>query len=742
MEENEILIDEVFDTRKGVGENKKKEKDHHKRVDYKKILIILGIILIIGIICLAIYLLTNRKPTPKENLIYTEFEPLITKLDDETYYIFGAKSNITFEVSPKDNFSYQVLTDDNTEISTIKETKDNKVVILPPSESYTSGKTYTLKITNGTFVDNNFKDAKKIVFNIARPAANKYTLKDNVITVSNPKIENNKLTTSDTYQENDIIAITNDGKLTASYKITKVNDNGTYDLIESKIDEVFANIDYYGMEKLNLSTFATDEALKNYLIGTISKSIISSLFDTVYAKESIEIKEPSWDKKSQSLSFSIIVDAKENTKLFNDNLLKNHQTKAELYINVKANLYKNITLTNYDYALSLEYTISNKANLTTTNKQIIELNDNLKNSKKDYDATWLLTDYSKITNDKLKIEKTLGSIVITTEVPGLTISFAPDFIMNTDLKGIFDGNVSGKMITTMGINDNQGIYGNFAFSGQGDGTTIGDGNITFGFASKTTLDFLNIKLESTLNSTMYIDSKSTIKEKENKDDKDSKIVNYEVKADIGYNAVCNINAMKGTEKLTKKIADNKQVLKTYQKQFEFTKTKEKKEEKEQQEFKYTAAEVKQKISTAYDELAANEEWSLRGGSVTVSFSYEKTIDVDNHKLIATWTYDNSATYTCSYDYLNKTMSCNNFTATQNYVKSTCDTLYNDYLNYLETGEVDNDDAMEWENLYENVESCYYETIPRTEPTDYKADFDKILNQAKLTEADLAVLKQA
>ncbi len=741
MEENEIFIDEVFDTGKGVGKNTRKERNKNRHIDKKKLFITLGIIIFLSILCLVVYLIVNNRPTTKENLVYSEFDPLITKLDDETYYIFGAKSDITFEVSPKENFSYQIL-DDNTEILTDKETKDNKVIIKFPSNSYTSGKTYTLKITNGSFTNDSFKNGKKIIFSIARPSSNSYTLKDDVKIIDDPKIENNKLTTSNTYKQNDLIAIRNNGKMIAGYKIAKVNNDGTYDLTTPQIDEIFSHIDYYGMEGLNLSAFATNEELQTYLINSINKSILASLVDTTYAKENIEIKEPVWDKKSQSLSFSIIIDSKENTKLLGDNILKNHKTKTELYVSVKANLYKDISLTNYNYALSLEYTINNKANFTSTNKQIVELNDNLKNNKKDYDATWLLSDYSKITNDKIKIEKSLGNILILTEVPGLNISFNPNFTMNTDIKGIFDGNVSGKITTTSGIDSHSGLYGNFSFNGQGDGTTIGDGNISFGFTSKTTLNFFDITLESNFNSTMYIDSKSTIKEKANKDDKDTKIISYEVKADIGYNGIYNLNATANDEKLTKKITDSKKVLKPYQKQIEFTKTKEKKEEKKEKVFKYTAEEVKQKLTAAYDELAANEEWSLNGGSVTVGFRYEKTIDVNNNKFVTTWTYDNSVSYTCSYDYLNKTMSCSNFENAQNYVKNTCDILHADYLNYLETGEVDNDDAMEWENLYDDIESCYYETIDRNEPTNYQEDIDKILTQAKLTENDLEVLKQS
>ena len=86
------------------------------------------------------------------------------------------------------------------------------------------------------------------------------------------------------------------------------------------------------------------------------------------------------------------------------------------------------------------------------------------------------------------------------------------------------------------------------------------------------------------------------------------------------------------------------------------------------------------------------------------------------------------------------MSCDNYNAAKEYIKNVCDGFHDDYLNYIETGESDNDDAAEWPNLYDSLETCYYEIISNEEPKNYSEDFNKILNQAKLTEADLEVLK--
>ena len=164
------------------------------------------------------------------------------------------------------------------------------------------------------------------------------------------------------------------------------------------------------------------------------------------------------------------------------------------------------------------------------------------------------------------------------------------------------------------------------------------------------------------------------------------------------------------------------------------------EEKPPIVYKYTKDEVKRRLREAYDELATMDTWTSRGGTFLMEFTSTKIIDTDTNKFIATYTYDGSASYTCSYDYLDKTMNCSNFNETLSYIKGICDTAYNDYLNYLETGEIDNEDNEEWEAIYDSIDACYYEIMPREAPNNYDEDFNKILTKADLTIQDLEVLK--
>ena len=154
---------------------------------------------------------------------------------------------------------------------------------------------------------------------------------------------------------------------------------------------------------------------------------------------------------------------------------------------------------------------------------------------------------------------------------------------------------------------------------------------------------------------------------------------------------------------------------------------EEKKEEEKPKYKYTADQIKEMLQDGYNKLSEVEAWEEPMGTLTTMVISQKTINTDNNTFTGTWTYDDNKSYTCTYNYVTNNMSCENFTEAQNYVKATCDNMHNDYLNYLETGEIENEDAKEWENLYSDMNSCYFEAIPSNEPTDFKEDIQKAID---------------
>ena len=277
MKKEEFSIDEIFDTKKGVNERDKRHyKMKHVTVNKQKIFIILGIILLI-ISVVIMYLLFKNKTDDTNNLIYSEFDALISKFDDKTYYIFGAKNDISFEIEKEADFAYKILDKDENEVKVNVVNNGNNVIIKAPNDLYTEGNTYKLQINNGSFKDDKLKNAKQIIFNIARPSTNSYKLKENIkmIKDSDAKIKDNILTTSGSYQENDILVVMDDNDLKSAYKIVKIDSSNTFVVEIPKTSELFDEIDYYGMEKVNLSEFVTNEELKSFLIMAIgSRSLI------------------------------------------------------------------------------------------------------------------------------------------------------------------------------------------------------------------------------------------------------------------------------------------------------------------------------------------------------------------------------------------------------------------------------------------------------------------------------------
>ena len=78
MEEN---IDEIFDTNKTVKNVKHAKPKNNKN---KKVILIIALtMLLLSVAVLVIkILLKDREPVSKENLVYSEFNPLISKLND------------------------------------------------------------------------------------------------------------------------------------------------------------------------------------------------------------------------------------------------------------------------------------------------------------------------------------------------------------------------------------------------------------------------------------------------------------------------------------------------------------------------------------------------------------------------------------------------------------------------------------------------------------------------------------
>ena len=700
-----------------------------RRLNKKKLMlaIIILLVILLGITIGIYYLLSGKKKTV-EHLVYDEFEMIGGKIDNEVYYLLGAENNISFEVIREDNFSYEVTDSEGNKVDTqVPESSLVKeITIKAPASLYEEGMTYHLKITNGSFKDETYKGIKEIIFKITRPAKQEMNFKENVIKLDNKNVEinDNSIKANGEYKENDVIVIYDGEKLLNAYKIDKVIAAGSYQYSIPKINEIFTDIDYYGKEKIDLSNFENDKEFNLFL---------TSLIHTVYAKEDVTINKPVWNKKDGTLEVGLTVYTS-NKKEF----LVNHDAKVELVLVISVDLYKDISLDDYDYALEVSYDIKVKSNINNSNDDFNKLYDAIKfkDEIENYDTTWLENNYQDIDSDKKNINKSLGKITVDTEVPGLYLDIDMGVLMDLSSKGFLNTSLTGKNKVLIGISSENGVYGSYTFDNKSDLNFIGDENNKIGSVINTKLNFINLyKMNTIITSGLYTEGK--VEMKIDKEDEKQTKIDYNTSGNSGFFAKYVVTAGNEKEKI---IYDDKESLAKYEKKIKVSSKVKEEEKEEKPTYRYTKEKVKELLQSGYDALNQYEEWDLVMGTLTTHLISHKTIDVNNNTFTGTWTYDGSVSYTCTYNYVTNNMSCSNFEEAKSYVKGTCDSVHDDYLAYLETGEIDNEDAKEWDNLYSDMDACYYETIGSSEPANFDEDMQAIFNQIELTREDLGVLK--
>ena len=306
-------------------------------------------------------------------------------------------------------------------------------------------------------------------------------------------------------------------------------------------------------------------------------------------------------------------------------------------------------------------------------------------------------------------------------------------------KGNIKSSLNEKIKYIAGINHNIGIYGSANDDSLGKISAFGDVDTKIGNLTKMDIMFMNINsLNMTVINNLEVNSKTDMKIEDKSHTE--KVMSVNSNGVLKTLNRYSINANIYDKDYSKVIVDDNKEIGNDEKNIEFVKKIEKKDEIVDLN-KYSADDIKKMLKKSFDELDSKKTFDKFMDAITVSYKAKMTIDVDNNTLTYSYNYDNGKSgYTCTYNYLSDKMTCNGFSETQGYVKGICDSFYQDYLNFEETGECDNEDAEEWEFLYGSLDKCYYETISKSEPTSYKEEFDKILAGTNLTHDDLSVLK--
>lgn len=461
-----------------VKKTETKEKQNKVNLDNKKKLIILiSSIVLITIIGITIFLVLRNNDEYK----LADVEPTISTLEDGTYYIFGSPNNQSFEVEAKEDFAYKVVDEESNEVEVLTTKKDNKVLINAPEELYEDGKTYTLTITNGKFIDEELKEASVVSFSIVRKSKQSSELNKNVKSISS---ETNKvsesddkitLTSEETYKTGDIILIDNK----KVYKIEKAED-GVYQLSIPTIQEVYKEFDYYGSTYLNLSEFEENEEVEEYLVAYAEENIIDKIIPKVNAASKVEV-DYKWDKKVNGLVATIHAETDPGDKIFNKSFLKHHKLSFDYEVVIKIKVNYDIFFDKYDVNFTLE--VSNTPSFTIKTES--EILDKIKEGLKVYTAgenalALLQSDYKTVEKDTKNLKQTVGKVVAPTPVPGLDIIVDIGLIMEADLKANMNATLTNANTITIGLSNKKGLYGNLKYKNTINASAFGEASMRLG----------------------------------------------------------------------------------------------------------------------------------------------------------------------------------------------------------------------------------------------------------------------
>jgi len=522
-----------------------------KKQKKKNYIIFIGLLLFT---CLLIYSYSDKE----KNIGLT---PIISKLENGNYYIFGANKDCFFEIEKTDNYSFEIKDEDDKVILPIIETKEDKIIIKAPKDLYEDGKTYILTIENTSFVNKDLKEANIVEFSIVRKASNSYKYKDNINKVSSNEINivDNVLSTKNKYNVNDIIVLEDDN-IKGLYRVLKVNDNNTYEVDSAQLDEVFSEFDYYKSEFVDLSNFENNKELQAYMLYNVKKTILEYFVDNVNAEPKLKITVSKYNKKTGKITFKVEATTEAGDKFFNINFLDNHDMKLTFEVSVGLKVHSDISLTRYDVALEFEIDVNPKFEIASRNEFIKQLKKIVDNQTKDgnYVDSWLnLVD---IQDDEIKSNLEFGKIAVPTTVPGVYITVNTSMLYELDLKASFEVDSNANILLNIGIrtpktNKQSAIYGSIKSNGDMKVNAGGKFETKLGLKTTAGIEFVNlIALTGNIKTGIYTDGLVYV----NLEDEGSEVLpKLETNIEAGLFDEVNVNARIYKMDFNKKLYDVK-----------------------------------------------------------------------------------------------------------------------------------------------------------------------------------------
>lgn len=316
---------------------------------FKRVIAILLVILLFLGSCVGSYTFFNKGTY--------EFDAKYLSLFDEqpdSYYLQKAPHDIKFCVEVSSGSLSYVVSDleGNTVPIRSERVSENSYNILPPDGGYDPGEQYTLVLGESvSFVDENLKNARTLVFCIEREEVERYMFTNHVIetkTTIDELSENTISLNGIEAQPGEILFGTNSNNENVVYKITEVMDNGTAAVTIPAIEEIYAELDVYGEYEFDVNQLVSNPDLEVEITENVKQSTFySTLIMTAYAADTrhdgeIEVSiVPDIKTGSIQIEIKITLEPGENG-LFGMSKLREHKVSIVLQSTVSTKLRANI----------------------------------------------------------------------------------------------------------------------------------------------------------------------------------------------------------------------------------------------------------------------------------------------------------------------------------------------------------------------------------------------------------------
>ncbi len=367
------------------------------------------------------------------------------------YYLQKVDKDIIFRVRCDEDseFGYSLVDDNDTTVNNqTQKAAKGCYDILPPSNGYEAGMKYTLSLPDGvSFVSEDLKDARALVFSIDKEAVELYEFTEAVVKVDTvvEDVINNTLDVGNlSVNAGDIIFGQDGNDEYVVYKVTEINEDGTATVTDPAIDEIYSDLEVYGEYVWDVDDIVSNPDLEIEIIENVKQSsFFSSLMLTAYAAETprdgkFDVKiTPDNKNNSIEIEITITLEPGENG-LFGIGELRNQQVSitlsAEVGLSTKCNIQG---ITNWDLSASVATDFSWKIDISLYTDEW----------KKDSDLEGLFSEKNKFANlidyhkNAKKITEKLNSIAA--DVTGgeiklfdwkLPIPSVPGLYFSTEIK--------------------------------------------------------------------------------------------------------------------------------------------------------------------------------------------------------------------------------------------------------------------------------------------------------------------